>query len=177
MTRDYPRVRGEDPTRPPRRHPKAGLPPRARGRQTPLFNMVNQRRTTPACAGKTRSGGPPPTAGRDYPRVRGEDAHAHRNPAGRAGLPPRARGRHLHFRLNSIDAGTTPACAGKTPSGISRTLAGRDYPRVRGEDRALPVHPYPAEGLPPRARGRLELHVEQRHAQGTTPACAGKTTG
>ena len=155
--RDYPRVRGEDvigsysPSSPP------GLPPRARGRPAVAADFHAVRGTTPACAGKTRRWKASKTRPRDYPRVRGEDAHSPASWSLRVGLPPRARGRRFRVGGGEITAGTTPACAGKTCPGAMSPALMRDYPRVRGED-WYPIHPiFKAVGLPPRARGRL-LH-------------------
>ena len=155
--RDYPRVRGEDPPSSFFFCQFGGLPPRARGRPAVAADFHAVRGTTPACAGKTRRWKASKTRPRDYPRVRGEDAHSPASWSLRVGLPPRARGRRFRVGGGEITAGTTPACAGKTCPGAMSPALMRDYPRVRGED-WYPIHPiFKAVGLPPRARGRL-LH-------------------
>ena len=71
--RDYPRVCGADfwPSR--ILSPKAGLPPRVRGRLNDAQNIVQNRGTTPACAGQTCNFWIGPSTTRDYPRVCGAD--------------------------------------------------------------------------------------------------------
>ena len=152
-----------------------GLPPRARGRPGHRLHRRLLSGTTPACAGKTsrrRAGSP---RCRDYPRVRGEDGAPPKMLDAHMGLPPRARGRRRGPAPAGPEPGTTPACAGKTPSGISIALVFRDYPRVRGEDPERASHRPDRKGLPPRARGRLFLLSKPDDWHGTTPACAGKT--
>ena len=152
-----------------------GLPPRARGRPRGHEREPVLDGTTPACAGKTprtgrRSGRP-----WDYPRVRGEDYTRAREDQADYGLPPRARGRQRRVEGYGGGQGTTPACAGKTarPRGGRRRI--RDYPRVRGEDPAVKLLAVQPMGLPPRARGRRRGRKFPARANGTTPACAGKT--
>ena len=52
---------------------KVGSPPRVRGKQTCLANILNESRITPACAGKTDSGRNNMPLQKDHPRVCGEN--------------------------------------------------------------------------------------------------------
>ena len=175
LRRDYPRVRGEDPTWPPAPWWTGGLPPRARGRRRAKEDTGSHVRTTPACAGKTAKILPNAFPLRDYPRVRGEDRVTKRLWPNRQGLPPRARGRPRTRRTAREAWGTTPACAGKTPPCRTRKPGRRDYPRVRGEDPEAALEEFVIQGLPPRARGRRCRRCRSCRFSGTTPACAGKT--
>src|SRR5690606_6020428 len=137
-------------------------------------------RTTPACAGTTRTGTGTAARARDYPRVRGDDVSVALRAASEGGLPPRARGRHESeshakdlARTTPACAGTTPACAGTTSPCPSPRLQSRDYPRVRGDDFALHLKCASRTGLPPRARGRLFDLGPDDTPDRTTPACAG----
>ena len=109
--------------------------------------------------------------------MRGEDWPWPMAQAAARGLPPRARGRPVHARGLGPGRGTTPACAGKTAVGeLLRAVEG-DYPRVRGEDDDRPGLWETRLGLPPRARGRPDVLGTDFPTMGTTPACAGKTSG
>ena len=173
--RDYPRVRGEDTLLRKNMRRKGGLPPRARGRPHGLEFGGRIEGTTPACAGKTRSGSCPRPRRWDYPRVRGEDCFFAQNSGAVPGLPPRARGRPVTNKAPRLRRGTTPACAGKTGIPGIPEIPERDYPRVRGEDGQAWRRGRHIRGLPPRARGRRGRGADHRPGRGTTPACAGKT--
>ena len=53
-TKDHPRMRGEDPFPGRGTMPRNGSPPHARGRRSYHFQLLLNRRITPACAGKTQ---------------------------------------------------------------------------------------------------------------------------
>src|SRR5690606_18747066 len=118
-----------------------------------------------------------PAEDSDYPRVRGDDSKQASGPSTSHGLPPRARGRPQPAVLAVRFLGTTPACAGTTPTGRPRSTVPWDYPRVPGDDPNLQPSPYGSSGLPPRARGRPQPAVLAVRFLGTTPACAGTTAG
>src|SRR5690606_1071321 len=115
-----------------------GLPPRARGRPRLDAGEQLDGRTTPACAGTTRTGSPRWTSRADYPRVRGDDTGPGFLAFASDGLPPRARGRHTSATPSSVRMRTTPACAGTTVLCTLHSLSLADYPRVRGDD-AIPA--------------------------------------
>ena len=71
-------------------------------------------RITPACAGKTGSGGVDPSGDGDHPRMRGEDHGEALTVTILDGSPPHARGRRRDRLVSDDVDGITPACAGKT---------------------------------------------------------------
>ena len=118
---DHPRERGDDqeielpPLNP------SGPPPRARGRRDHPGHAGDDRGTTPASAGTTRSGPSRPHGSGDHPRERGDDTCWRSFIGTYQGPPPRARGRPQPRRSPRRPAGTTPASAGTT----SPAAAGR----------------------------------------------------
>ena len=92
------------------------------------------------------------------------------------GSPPHARGKDKIFFLCLPPRGITPACAGKSASKPSSSAASRDHPRVRGEKSLKSSSMMPAQGSPPRARGKAGFRHARGQQPGITPACAGKRT-
>ena len=79
---------------------------------------------------------------RDHPRVCGENFYVVYLISGRAGSPPRVRGKHRENPQNEEKKRITPACAGKTRTAISVLPEKQDHPRVCGEN-FMPYHaPY-----------------------------------
>ena len=72
-TRNYPRLRGEDPTASISFLMARELPPLARGRLSPSSGMGAWNGITPACAGKMLMLDHLRAHDRNYPRLRGED--------------------------------------------------------------------------------------------------------
>ncbi|SBM43983.1 Hypothetical protein PFR_JS2_1824 [Propionibacterium freudenreichii] len=70
----------------------------------------------------------------------------------------------------------TPAYAGRTSSRSSRRRAGRDHPRVCGENLGPPFGTPPGAGSPPRMRGELRQIGDLHHGIRITPAYAGRTS-
>ena len=112
--RDHPRVCGE------KCHARffaasaLGSPPRVRGKVLPGDTFSVDTRITPACAGKS---GVHPCFHFDtwdHPRVCGEKNSPKNTAAGRAGSPPRVRGKAKSFTAFTFTCGITPACAGKS---------------------------------------------------------------
>ncbi len=131
---DHPRVRGGDAHRPERVTPLEGAPPRARGRRAAQASRDGDRRTTPACAGTTRSSRGARRIAKDYPRVRGDDERRRPPETATDGPPPRARGRPQEGGNACLQRGTTPACAGTTTTSSRSAATPPDHPRVRGDD-------------------------------------------
>ena len=69
----------------------------------------------------------------------------------------------------------TPACAGKRGSGSPPRSCRRDHPRVCGEKHKLNSLDRPAEGSPPRMRGKAAVLAQRLPGLGITPAYAGKS--
>ena len=111
---DHPRMRGEDCCSQSNCPPAPGSPPHARGRRT--FNVAAA------------------WSGSDHPRMRGEDGPRGYDQSKAPGSPPHARGRPMCCGPGADVFGITPACAGKTWRRSWGSPAGRDHPRMRGED-------------------------------------------
>ena len=172
---DHPRVCGEKAPRHLALCCILGSPPRVRGKARHLVRGAVKRGITPACAGKRE---PPPAfraCGRDHPRVCGEKRAARRAAAGRAGSPPRVRGKVNDIRFRKTNSGITPACAGKSTKQEKQQGKARDHPRVCGEKTGSSTAAGVHLGSPPRVRGKASgLSVLQRPSR-ITPACAGKS--
>ena len=172
---DHPRVCGED------KNPiiitpdEEGPPPRMRGRHAGRVYNPDGVGTTPAYAGKTPPGAPPPRSCGDHPRVCGEDEKELATQARDQGPPPRMRGRPGYPLQRGGSGGTTPAYAGKTRESHTRVGVVGDHPRVCGEDHGRNPSKRENRGPPPRMRGRLARLRRRAMAGGTTPAYAGKT--
>ena len=121
---NYPRLRGEEePCSCVNAH-ASELPPPARGRAHFLYDPGRRGGITPACAGKRNPSHYSPLRRWNYPRLRGEEAPYVSIPRPGIELPPPARGRVDRAIKKLIEAGITPACAGKScmwPIGISRS--------------------------------------------------------
>ena len=172
--RDHPRVCGEK-CGPLRWGPEIpGSPPRVRGKGQWMLCRHFLPGITPACAGKRE---PPPAfraCGRDHPRVCGEKRAARRAAAGRAGSPPRVRGKVNDIRFRKTNSGITPACAGKSTKQEKQQGKARDHPRVCGEKVVFAGLGEQLPGSPPRVRGKVEKGLKKPLKCGITPACAGK---
>ena len=133
-------------------------------------------RITPAYAGKRVFSSAVSRCSWDHPRVCGEKLMlCHRLRPGR-GSPPRVRGKAWRLPAAPGTQGITPACAGKSGPISASGRAIRDHPRVCGEKALHDGGILPAQGSPPRVRGKVFLpFVGSRHT-GITPACAGKST-
>ena len=105
----------------------------------------------------------------------GEKQHHVTVRAATLGSPPHVRGKVEQLVTAGFTTGITPACAGKSDfSGTSTTVA-KDHPRMCGEKMLVLTHSMNVSGSPPHVRGKdAEPHAE-RHPDGITPACAGKS--
>ncbi len=129
-----PRVRGEDCEKRAQDALEEGRSPRARGRPPTSAGSRTDRRSIPACAGKTTARCAGTWRSGVDPRVRGEDAVTTPLVTLHGGRSPRARGRHSRERMRAHVERSIPACAGKT-SGASWCSPCKPVdPRVRGED-------------------------------------------
>ena len=153
--RDHPRMRGED--------------------IFIIWHTIPLSWITPACAGKTGCSSRAGTCSPDHPRMRGEDLEKLAAEGKVAGSPPHARGRPQPGDHRRGLGRITPACAGKTVLPQMPELAGRDHPRMRGEDNLLKDLGLPSRGSPPHARGRRSSARISDTVIRITPACAGKT--
>ena len=97
------------------------------------------------------------------------------NPSLIGGSPPRVRGKVGSIAVFYIRCGITPACAGKSGPISASGRAIRDHPRVCGEKALHDGGILPAQGSPPRVRGKETQTAIRVIAGGITPACAGKS--
>ena len=114
LCRDHPRRCGENPVSEVLEPPFLGSPPQVRGK--PKITRINNTRDriTPAGAGKTAITYGGIAVATDHPRRCGENRRKTSRERRRSGSPPQVRGKHtFHLRL-SLQAGITPAGAGKT---------------------------------------------------------------
>ena len=132
-------------------------------------------RITPAYAGKRVFSSAVSRCSWDHPRVCGEKLMlCHRLRPGR-GSPPRVRGKAWRLPAAPGTQGITPACAGKSGPISASGRAIRDHPRVCGEKALHDGGILPAQGSPPRVRGKVVVSRNLCLLSGITPACAGKS--
>ena len=85
------------------------------------------------------------------------------------------RGKVGSIAVFYIRCGITPACAGKSGPISASGKAIRDHPRVCGEKALHDGGILPAQGSPPRVRGKVVVSRNLCLLSGITPACAGKS--
>ena len=91
------------------------------------------------------------------------------------GPSPRVRGK-VNLGVQPINlAGTIPACAGQSSSGVPHNRYGRDHPRVCGAKREESRQQEVAGGPSPRVRGKGASAGVRSEYVGTIPACAGQS--
>ena len=132
-------------------------------------------RTIPACAGKTHQAHSLEVLWWDHPRVCGENLACQMSWLIVLGPSPRVRGKRLEWLMREAEAGTIPACAGKTPVFNDGYLASWDHPRVCGENKEPRDGGAKRRGPSPRVRGKHMQGKSRFGGIGTIPACAGKT--
>ena len=173
--RAHPRVCGENVGLKPRRVALGGSSPRVRGKQMFKPEVDRRARLIPACAGKTRTPHGIVAEYRAHPRVCGENS---RDPSGSCrgvGSSPRVRGKPRCSRVNTVNTGLIPACAGKTTALQMRFLVLWAHPRVCGENSWAARTSVTFAGSSPRVRGKRPGPIQRPHPSGLIPACAGKT--
>ena len=109
--------------------------------------------------------------------MRGEKVSIDKYVCKPAGSPPRARGKVDEQCKALMIVGITPACAGKSSLIYFNTPIFWDHPRVRGEKFLSIFAELSILGSPPRARGKVLVHMIYGSHSGITPACAGKSLG
>ena len=129
---------------------------------------------TPACAGKSCLAAIYAYNEGDHPRVCGEKSVPLRCSISAVGSPPRVRGKAWRLPAAPGTQGITPACAGKSGPISASGRAIRDHPRVCGEKALHDGGILPAQGSPPRMRGKALVVVPVVAPVGITPAYAGK---
>ena len=140
-----------------------------------LYFRNQQRRITPADAGKTGLLYAIAEGLKDHPRGCGENASEDLDELAIGGSPPRMRGKLWCMSTSSYVRRITPADAGKTVK--NGFLAGRtaDHPRGCGENREKQEPMRREIGSPPRMRGKQSSALAPGFGTRITPADAGKT--
>ena len=174
LNEDHPRVCGEKNSASVIRNCKQGSPPRMRGKGEGQGNSHQERRITPAYAGKSRIRRACTDRHRDHPRMCGEKCEAYARIHGMVGSPPRMRGKALENGGGSLDVRITPACAGKSHFATNFHLNKRDHPRMCGEKWDKLPREIKQKGSPPHVRGKECVNSARKLPVGITPACAGK---
>ena len=131
-------------------------------------------RITPAYAGKSGGNVMSQMAYTDHPRLCGEKLESDAILGENAGSPPPMRGKVLCFSVDLIDAGITPAYAGKSHSQSGRHSDCRDHPRLCGEKSDAVVNAKAIWGSPPPMRGKEGTFPTAFSDTRITPAYAGK---
>ena len=85
------------------------------------------------------------------------------------------RGKGILFSVLRVDAGITPAYAGKSIIKRATYDPTVDHPRICGEKKRLGAEATPEPGSPPHMRGKAAGRTRRRCHHGITPAYAGKS--
>ncbi len=91
------------------------------------------------------------------------------------GSPPHVREKLTNAASDALDAGITPACAGKTFKIGDSMPRGWDHPRMCGKNSISSNEVSHTPGSPPHVREKLFNDTHMVKTSGITPACAGKT--
>ena len=174
--RDHPRGCGENKNDPEEVALKKGSPPRMRGKQNITLVYNNDKRITPADAGKTCLTAPKRTKRWDHPRGCGENEYKKIYNISDMGSPPRMRGKPMHPAVVNASTGITPADAGKTNHTSLPHLGHWDHPRGCGENQFARLQILCHPGSPPQVRGKRGHSDRPAQSRGITPAGAGKTS-
>ena len=140
-----------------------------------LYFRNQQRRITPADAGKTGLLYAIAEGLKDHPRGCGENASEDLDELAIAGSPPRMRGKLWCMSTSSYVRRITPADAGKTLVHVNIKLCPQDHPRGCGENCQKRLFGWSDCGSPPRMRGKRILPIMSSVLLRITPADAGKT--
>ena len=111
---------------------------------------------------------------RDHPRICGEKNNFRLSRSSTPGSPPHMRGKVILFSVLRVDAGITPAYAGKSLLYHFFRDFARDHPRICGEKCRIIYVLVSKPGSPPHMRGKVCVASELARYSGITPAYAGK---
>ena len=131
---DHPRACGENCVNLDNLRRIPGSPPRMRGKRVRGSQNLQERRITPAHAGKTPCLIYMCRDNEDHPRACGENLQSDCCTAAERGSPPRMRGKHTVYFMSSDKPRITPAHAGKTISFRFMLSVCQDHPRACGEN-------------------------------------------
>ncbi len=111
-----------------------GSPPRVREEQSNAKRENDDKRITPACAGRTHTLRLKIASSQDHPRVCGKNTYAHCIKEFATGSPPRVREEPYGDNFRNTFFRITPACAGRTYYEGDDTSRCEDHPRVCGKN-------------------------------------------
>ena len=134
------------------RHTQLGSPPRVREKRPNIVSNFTLLGITPACAGKTCAEHLDHARLQDHPRVCGKNTFHQTVHLIHSGSPPRVREKRLAWLENVLNAGITPACAGKTTGNEDAEPTNGDHPRVCGKNFKALINAGSFPGSPPRVR-------------------------
>ena len=149
--------------------------PRLRGEKvTHTISEILAARITPAYAGKRSSTIAHTFFSGDHPRLRGEKRIAASLKLYHRGSPPLTRGKVVLLSGFRIEAGITPAYAGKREALEKCYWFVEDHPRLRREKNHQKQISSLQSGSPPLTRGKGSITSQVGFTVRITPAYAGK---
>ena len=111
-SQDHPRGCGDKSVKPNISAYPQGSPPRMRGQELFVSELINRRGITPADAGTSCNSRPSKRSGKDHPRGCGDKVTVPSRVARPVGSPPRMRGQALSIPPGLFPSRITPADAG-----------------------------------------------------------------
>ena len=173
LSRDHPRVCGEQRLKKSVIKMQSGSSPRVRGAGRVRRGRECPHGIIPACAGSSHRRCNQRGMARDHPRVCGEQLTVAVTVVPVEGSSPRVRGAAEVNGLRDKRVGIIPACAGsRSCRGPPRALAW-DHPRVCGEQLRQRHKLSHEPGSSPRVRGAVASTLFTTKMFGIIPACAG----
>ena len=153
LTRDHPRVCGEQSITVALAESPRGSSPRVRGTGIRAHKEPRERGIIPACAGNSRAPHESVCSMWDHPRVCGEQLGLLSTRCKLAGSSPRVRGTDALPQSTTFSGGIIPACAGNSKKETATQSKARDHPRVCGEQAKQLLLCTKFPGSSPRVRG------------------------
>ena len=153
LSRDHPRVCGEQRLKKSVIKMQSGSSPRVRGAGRVRRGRECPHGIIPACAGSSHRRCNQRGMARDHPRVCGEQLTVAVTVVPVEGSSPRVRGAAEVNGLRDKRVGIIPACAGSSDFKCHVATPLRDHPRVCGEQFDTPKLPNDLSGSSPRVRG------------------------
>ena len=148
-----------------------------RGKEDGRRKTFSSSRITPAHAGKRSRSNWVKHDSQDHPRPCGEKITGEGRNMQMQGSPPPMRGKDIIYRLIVLNAGITPAHAGKRIYGYAALSRDQDHPRPCGEKILLFAAIVNTKGSPPPMRGKAYIASHKAIPSRITPAHAGKRRG
>ena len=131
-----------------------GSPPHGRGKAFSVLRRQFRFRITPAWAGKRARCPCWCAGGQDHPRMGGEKSPGRALRCCIRGSPPRRRGKAKTKLAQPLQAGITPAWAGKSLPRWTADRRQKDHPRMGGEKFTASARNSGMTGSPPHGRGK-----------------------